>query len=160
MKVLAPKFQSWRLIILGEGPLRAELEKLRDSLGLGDQVELIGRVPDPWPWLNKSQIFLMSSRSEGFPNALCEAMVAGLPVVSTDCPSGPADIITPEEDGILVATEDPEAIAEGLARLMNSPDLREKLSAAAPKIGQKYSPETVFSTWDKLIVDILGSPSN
>lgn len=156
LKLLPPKYDSWRLIVLGEGKLRSELEQLRDDLGLQDRVMLPGRVTDPSPWLQNAQIFLMSSRSEGFPNALCEAMAAGLPVISTDCPSGPADIITPGVDGLLVPSEDSAAIANSLVQLMGSTELRIKLASAAPGICQRFSPESVLATWDDLIAKTAG----
>lgn len=107
-----------------------------------------GSVSDPWPWLKRAGIFLMSSRSEGFPNALCEAMAAGLPVISTDCPSGPADIITPEVDGLLVPNGDPAALAAAMQRLMMSTELRTRLAAAAPRVIERYSLESVLAAWD------------
>jgi glycosyltransferase involved in cell wall biosynthesis len=157
MKLLPPEYDSWRWVILGEGRLRTELEQLRNELGLRDRVFFAGQVKDPYPWLKHAQIFLMSSRSEGFPNALCEAMATGLPVVSTDCPSGPADIITPDVDGFLVPSEDPAAIATALTKLMGSEDLRAEFATKAPGICQRFSPESVLASWDALVADIIGA---
>ncbi len=156
LALLPAEFASWRLTILGEGPLRQELETLRDDLGLSDRVRLPGRVADPGPWMRSAGVFLLSSRSEGFPNALCEAMAAGLPVVATDCPSGPADIITPEVDGILVAPGDPAAIATGLARLIASPELRARFAAAAPRVVDRYSVNSVVAAWDRVLLEAAG----
>lgn len=147
----------WRLVILGEGPARRELESLRDKLGLADRVFLPGKVADPWIWLQKSEIFLMSSRSEGFPNALCEAMAAGMAAVSTDCPSGPSDIIIPEIDGILVPPGQPAAIAAALGRLMASEELRSRLAAAAPRVLERYALDMVLAAWDRALAEIAGT---
>ncbi len=156
MALLGPACADWRLVILGEGPERPNLERLHADLGLGDRARLAGQVADPWPWLRQAGIFLMSSRSEGFPNALTEAMAAGLPVISTDCPSGPADIITPGVDGLLVPTEDPAALAEALARLIDSGDLRTRLAAAAPGVLERYSLESVLAAWDRVLEECNG----
>lgn len=152
LALLPPELAGWRLVILGEGPARADLEALRDALHLGPRVELPGRVPDPAPWLRRADVFLLSSRGEGFPNVLCEAMAAGLPVLATDCPSGPADIIRPEVDGLLVQSENPAAIAAGLARLIADPDLRRRLAARAPEVLDRYAMPTVLAAWEEVLV--------
>ena len=147
----------WQFIILGEGPQRATLERLRDELGLTNRVYMPGRVADPTPWLQRAGIFLMSSRSEGFPNALAEAMAVGLPVLSTDCPSGPSDLITHGVDGMLVATEDPRAMALALGELMVSSDLRERLASAAPHVLDRFSQTSVLNAWDTLLAELVTS---
>lgn len=156
MALLPPACDAWRLVILGEGPERPALESLRGELGLGERVQLPGQVPDPRPWLRRAGIFLMSSRSEGFPNALCEAMAAGLPVVSTDCPSGPADIVTPGVDGLLVPPEDPPAMAAALARLIADGSFRARLAQAAPAVADRYSLDTVMTSWAALLAGVTG----
>ncbi|MEL6441899.1 MAG: glycosyltransferase family 4 protein, partial [Cyanobacteria bacterium J06621_8] len=89
---LKDDYPEWTLSILGEGTLREELESQRSRLKLGDRVYFPGRVENPAQLLKQADIFVMSSRFEGFPNALCEAMACGLPVISTDCPNGPREI--------------------------------------------------------------------
>lgn len=163
MSLLGPACAEWRLVILGEGPERPGLERLCAELGLGDRARLAGQVADPWPWLRQAGIFLMSSRSEGFPNALTEAMAAGLPVISTDCPSGPADIITPGIDGLLVPVEDPAAMAKALAQLIESEDLRTRFAKAAPGVLERYSLESVLAAWDEALeasAGLAGQPGN
>ncbi len=157
MALLPPSCADWRLVVLGEGILRSELESLRDELGLGDRVLLPGQVANPRPWLERAQIFLLSSRSEGFPNALCEAMAAGLPVISTDCPSGPANIITSETDGILIPTEDPRAMSAALARLITSEELRARLARAAPGVADRFSLDSVLAAWDAVLARATGN---
>lgn len=158
MALLPAALSDWRLVILGEGSQRAELEELRDGLGLADRVEMPGRVADPRPWLDRAQVFVMSSRTEGFPNALCEAMAAGLAVVSTDCPSGPADIITSGVDGLLVAPEDPKALAAAMTRLMEDRKLRRRLADAAPAISNRYAMGAVLQLWDELVAEVADGP--
>ena len=141
----------WQLVILGEGTERGGLEELVRSGGLGAIVRLPGRVRNPWPWLLAADAFVMSSRSEGFPNALCEAMVAGLPVISTDCPSGPGDLISDGVDGLLVAVNDIEALANAMIRLANSPALRLELGQRAALIKSRFHLSEVLKHWDVAI---------
>lgn len=90
------------LLILGDGPLRSQLEAEAERLGLHDAVVFAGFTTDPWPFYAAADLFVLSSDAEGFGNVLIEAMHAGLPVVSTDCPNGPREIIGSSEYGILV----------------------------------------------------------
>jgi GalNAc-alpha-(1->4)-GalNAc-alpha-(1->3)-diNAcBac-PP-undecaprenol alpha-1,4-N-acetyl-D-galactosaminyltransferase len=156
MAALPPEMANWRLVVLGEGPARAELEALRGELGLQMRVELAGQVADPTPWLRTAEIFLLSSRAEGFPNVLCEAMAAGLPAVATDCPSGPADIVTPAVDGLLVPAEDPAAMADALARLIAAPELRRQLGARAPGVLHRFSLPAVLAAWEQVLARAVG----
>ncbi len=155
LALLPPDLRAWRLAILGEGEARAELESLRDSLGLGDRVDLPGRVANPGPWLRAAQAFVFPSRSEGFPNALCEAMAAGLPVVAADCPSGPADIVTDGVNGLLVPPEDPRALAAALERLLREEALRAQLAGRAREVATRYAPSGVLASWDSLLNEVV-----
>jgi GalNAc-alpha-(1->4)-GalNAc-alpha-(1->3)-diNAcBac-PP-undecaprenol alpha-1,4-N-acetyl-D-galactosaminyltransferase len=144
---LRDKYPDWHLTILGEGSIRSELEVLRTQLDLGDVVHLPGQVQNVNAYLRQADIFVMSSRFEGFPMALCEAMACGLPVISADCLSGPREIITDGVDGILVATEDVEALVVGLDRLMSNPIERAKLAQAAPAVLDRFGLEQVMKMW-------------
>ncbi len=114
----------WRLVIWGEGPERAALEALRDRLGLTDRVDLPGLTERPGQWVEDATVFVLSSRFESFGNVVTEAMAAGLPVVTTDCPWGPGEIVRHGVDGWVVAPEDVAALADGLATLMADGELR------------------------------------
>lgn len=148
---------AWQLIILGEGDSRAELEQIIEASELGDTIRLQGRVLNPWPWLKAADVFVLSSHSEGFPNALCEAMAAGLPVVSTDCPSGPADLITDGEDGLLVPVDDADALAEHMLQLARSQELRTRLGAGAEQIRNRYRLAAILDLWDEIIAEVIGT---
>jgi len=106
------------LCIVGEGPLRRELEALSDELGVGLKVLLPG-LQDPAPFYKRARVFALSSTREGFGNVLVEAMQHGLPIVSTDCPSGPAEILEGGRYGRLVPVGDSEALAEALVQALN-----------------------------------------
>lgn len=110
-----------KLTILGEGSLRFELAALIAQLGLQDSVEMPGFVVDPYPWFRSADLFVLSSRWEGFGNVIVEALECGVPVVSTDCPSGPAEILAGGRYGRLVPIQDPTALATAIAQSLAEP---------------------------------------
>lgn len=121
-----------RLLILGEGQDRPALERLRDELGLQYHVEFPGFVDDPSPWLQRAACFVLSSRYEGLPAVLIEALANGCPVVSTNCPSGPAEILEDGRYGRLVAVDDVGAMADAIdATLSSPPDNAELVTRAS-----------------------------
>jgi glycosyltransferase involved in cell wall biosynthesis len=109
-----------RLVILGEGPLRSELEVQISSIGLVDSVALPGFSSNPMAWMARAAVFVLSSRSEGFPGVLLQAMACGAPVVSTDCPHGPREILQGGRWGELVPVGDPPAMAAAIQRQLQS----------------------------------------
>ncbi len=110
-----------RLIILGEGPQREVLEQLICNLELDGHVQLPGFVPNPYPYMARAAVFVLSSRREGFGNVLVEALAAGVPVVSTDCPGGPAEILEQGRYGRLVPVGDVDRLAEAILETLNHP---------------------------------------
>lgn len=109
------------LIILGEGELRVELEKLINSLHLDDNVQLPGFVDNPYAWMSHADLFVLSSISEGFGNVIVEAMACGTPVVSTDCPSGPTEILEGGLWGDLVSPGNPDLLAKAIIHSLDNP---------------------------------------
>ncbi|MFO8156160.1 MAG: glycosyltransferase [Pseudomonadota bacterium] len=132
-----------RLVLLGDGPDRAALLALRDELGLRDRVDFPGFQPNPAAWMAAADLFVLSSRYEGAPNVLVEALACGTPVVATDCPSGPRDILDGGRHGPLVPVGDVEAMADAMATTLDAPRPAGELRAAVadytiPVATQRY----------------------
>jgi GalNAc-alpha-(1->4)-GalNAc-alpha-(1->3)-diNAcBac-PP-undecaprenol alpha-1,4-N-acetyl-D-galactosaminyltransferase len=153
----SPQHPDWSLVIFGKGPGRNDLEELRDALGLSERVEMPGVVRDLPAVLSEADLFVLSSRWEGFPNALLEAMAAGLAVVSFDCRSGPREIITDGEDGVLVPPEDVNALARAIDRLMSDASERRRLGEHARRVGERFALDKVMAMWDDVVDDVVGT---
>ena len=120
-----------RLLLLGEGPERPALEKLAHELGVADNVRLVGRVADAPAYMARASVFALSSAWEGFGRVLVEALAVGCPVVSTDCPSGPREILEGGAIGPLVPVGDAAALAGALASVLDRPPSRQLLAKRA-----------------------------
>jgi GalNAc-alpha-(1->4)-GalNAc-alpha-(1->3)-diNAcBac-PP-undecaprenol alpha-1,4-N-acetyl-D-galactosaminyltransferase len=147
---LAPEFQEWRLVIVGDGPEHGALRALADSLGVLDRVALTGWMDTPEEALATSDVFVMSSRYEGFSNALLEAMGVGLPVVSTAC-GGSEEMIEHGVNGYVVAIDDAAGLAGAMRILMADAQLRERIGAAAAAASRRYTMQTIIPMWDALL---------
>jgi len=144
----------WSLVILGEGPLREDLQRQIEVASIADRVVMPGYVGNVADWYRRASIFVLSSRFEGFPNVLLEAMAFGLPAVSFDCKSGPSDIIRPGVDGLLVKTGDAAALANAMARLMDDGVLRMQMASEAVAVRERFSEQAVMTQWNRLIAEI------
>ncbi len=107
-----------RLVILGDGDQRGMLESLAVELGIGEHLVMPGFVDNPYAYMARAKVFVLSSRFEGLPTVLIEALALGLPVVSTDCPSGPSEILQQGRWGTLVPVDDEQALAEGILQAL------------------------------------------
>lgn len=141
----------WNLVILGDGCLMDVMRKRIEELNIGRAVFMPGRVSNPFSILARCDLFVLSSRYEGFPNSLLEAMACGLPVVSFECPSGPGDIIQHGVNGLLVRSEDTNALEKAIHSLMEDEVLRERMGRNAKKVIERFSPEKIMKQWDELI---------
>ncbi len=117
-----------RLLIIGEGEDREMLVRMVNEMGLNNEVELLGFQPNPFKYMARSSLLVLSSLYEGFGNVIVEAMALGLPVISTDCPSGPSEIIDGGKNGLLVPLEDAVAMAQAMVNVLTDDALRETLS--------------------------------
>ena len=152
---LCNKFPDWVLEIWGEGVQRKTLESLRDELGLRERVRFPGLTKEHHQTMSQVDIFVLSSRSEGFPNVLGEAMACGLPVVSFDCRSGPSELIQDGVNGLLVPPESIQELSSSLERLMASAELRKSLGEQAQKITEIYSLDKIVQSWEELIAEVV-----
>jgi glycosyltransferase involved in cell wall biosynthesis len=138
---------SHNLVVLGDGMLRDELTSMSASLGLKESVHFLGAVRDPFPIVRGAVAFVLSSRFEGWPNALAEAMALGVPVISTDCESGPSEIIRNADEGILVPVEDPHAMARAMRELSGDQPRRQRLARAARARTAELAPAKIAQKW-------------
>jgi GalNAc-alpha-(1->4)-GalNAc-alpha-(1->3)-diNAcBac-PP-undecaprenol alpha-1,4-N-acetyl-D-galactosaminyltransferase len=137
----------WTLILVGEGKKRQEYESLIETLGINEQVILVGNSNNVSAYYNKAKIFAFTSRFEGFPNALIEAMHFGLACVSTDCPSGPSDLISNNVNGILIPVEDQKSLELELNKLINSSSLIESFGKKAIQATETLDINTITNRW-------------
>jgi glycosyltransferase involved in cell wall biosynthesis len=149
----------WDLVVLGEGAERGRLEAQAAGLGLAGRVFLPGRAGNMADWYRRAALFVMSSRFEGFPNALAEAMAHGLPAVSFDCDTGPAEIIRPGLDGLLVPAGDTGALAEAMAALMDDDSRRAAMAAEAETVRDRFSIGRIGAQWEELFRSLAAGPS-
>jgi GalNAc-alpha-(1->4)-GalNAc-alpha-(1->3)-diNAcBac-PP-undecaprenol alpha-1,4-N-acetyl-D-galactosaminyltransferase len=152
---VADNHPEWTMTILGEGEMRSELEDLCAELGLEDRVFMPGIVKNVDAHLRKADIFILPSRFEGFPVTLCEAMACGVPVIASNCLSGPREIVHNDIDGMLVPPNNVEALAVALNRLMSDPGKRQYFSHHAPKVLDRFGLEPVMGIWDRAISQAL-----
>jgi len=158
---VAHDFPDWHLRICGSGRLRDRLLAMIDEAGIASQVTLEGPAEDMGGTMAEASIFAMSSRFEGFPLILLEAMSKGMAVVSFDCPTGPADMIDDRVNGILVRpNRDPDAFAEGLRAMMADADLRRRCAAAAPATAHAYTMDAIGPQWEALLGELAAARSS
>jgi len=156
---VAAAHPDWSLRIFGEGQKRAHLEALAAELGIADHVALPGRVRDLRAELERASIFALSSRFEGLPMVLLEAMSEGLAIVSFDCRTGPRELLEDGRDGVLVPDGDEAALSRALLELVEDRERRRRLGAAARERARELSLGAVGARWDALLDELLAARS-
>lgn len=152
---VAESFLDWDLHIYGDGPLKQELESLIAVFGLHDRVVLMGRTKEPWRVMAEADAFVMTSKHEGFPNALLEAMAVGLPCVVFDCQSGPREITRDGQDALLVPLNDHEGLVGALSRIMGDEALRMVMGRRAREsVTSRFDLSAVVQRWDRLFLEV------
>jgi GalNAc-alpha-(1->4)-GalNAc-alpha-(1->3)-diNAcBac-PP-undecaprenol alpha-1,4-N-acetyl-D-galactosaminyltransferase len=143
--------KEWKLILIGKGPNEKKLMNLIEKYNLSQNITILSNIKDIETYYNKSSIFVFTSKAEGFPNVLLEAMHFGLPSISTDCNFGPSEIIKDGENGFLVPVDDQEELNNKLSLLLNDAKLQKQFSKQAIESTKKYMSPVVTRQWELLI---------
>ncbi|NJP88583.1 glycosyltransferase family 4 protein [Nonomuraea sp. FMUSA5-5] len=154
-ETVAAAHPDWKLRIYGAGPQEANLRQQIAEAGLEDKVELPGPTTDVGAELEKASIYVLSSRHEGFPMTILEAMAKGLAIVSFNSPHGPKEMITHEVDGLLVKPRTNANLAESIIRVIEDEPLRRSLAARALETARTYDVDVIGEKWDALLADLL-----
>lgn len=141
------EFPDWSLDIYGDGPDRVRLQCQIDRLGLTGKVELKGNTKHIREALLDASCFVLSSRWEGMPLVMIEAMTCGLPLISYNCPSGPEDLITDDENGYLIPVGNEAEFATKIMDLIRNDGLRMELGAGSRRASERYAPEKIMAVW-------------
>lgn len=155
--MLSEKYRDWDLVILGEGSESRRLLDMIANLGLQGRVFMPGRVGNICDWYTRANLYVMSSRLEGFPNTLVEAMSYGCAAVSYDCDTGPRDIIRDQVDGLLVRpVGDSNALATTLNLIMGDDVLREEMGNEAIIVRERFSLQAIYCLWQAILENSPG----
>lgn len=145
------------LLILGEGEQRQAIEKLIEVHNLKHHVQLLGFHSNPYAYMASSDLFVLSSEYEGFGNVIVEAMACGTPVISTDCPHGPNEIIQQGHNGILVPVKDPDALAKAILKVLNNKNLHATLKKNGIERSKDFEAHKIAKQYEKAFYDTLSS---
>lgn len=155
------RFPEYRLMIYGEGEDRKKLEDKIAEMHLQDRVFLPGSISNVPEVLEKTSAFLLTSDSEGLPNAVIEAMALGVPVIATDCPcGGPAYLIKDGENGMLVPCNDTEKLASALGRVLENREFAGELGRHALYVREKFAPEKALAAWETYLRSVCGGAAH
>ncbi|MFO0920034.1 MAG: glycosyltransferase, partial [Planctomycetaceae bacterium] len=145
---------AFQLAILGQGPLEADLRRQIDELRLQDHVHLLGFQRNPYGYLKSADLFVLSSRFEGLPGVLIEALACRTPVVSTDCPTGPREILGEGEFGPLTPVDDANALAEAMQRVLEQPPPAETRERARQSVLERYETQNCLRQLEAILEQV------
>ncbi|MBO9518196.1 MAG: glycosyltransferase [Porphyrobacter sp.] len=157
-----------RLVLIGTGPLHAELRALGDQVGLGERLVMPGFIENPYALLVRAGLFILSSNAEGFPNALVEAMAVGVPVIATDCRSGPSEVLAVSldrasvvdgEGGLLVPANDVPAMTDAIV-LMEDPQLSRSFGERGRRRAAEFSVDRAVGAYWQIIESVIGNEAS
>ncbi len=154
---VAAKHPDWQLRIFGSGAEEEGLQQQINELAVGDNVRLMGFTQQLPEELGKASIYVLSSRFEGFPMVLLEAMGCGLPVVSFDCPTGPSDLVNHDRGGLIVANNDIDKLAAGILELIEDDTRRKAFGAAAFEKATEYQTPVIAERWENLLAELAAA---
>lgn len=155
---IARDYPDYKLVIYGDGELRQSLINKVERMGLSAQIELPGRINNVADTIKKATVFVLSSQTEGSPNVLIEAMMLGLPVISTDCPcGGPAELITNGVNGVLTPVNDVEKMQDNLQKILSDLQFAEQIGRAASSTRAIYSPKIVLNEWKQFLEGLVNT---
>jgi len=143
-----------KLIIIGEGEEKSTLRSMIKALDLSDRVNMMGFQKNPYKYMSKALCLVLPSNYEAFPNVIIEAMVCGCPVISTDCPFGPSEIIQNEKNGILIPVNDASGLSSALEKIVSDEKLRTKLIENAYETVKNYDIEKIVQEYKKAILEV------
>lgn len=158
-KTVDSRHPDWSLSIFGSGSLKETLQKQIDSAGLNGKVILEGNTGEMRKELLDSSCLVMSSKFEGFPMILLEALATGLPIVSYDCPKGPSEIVTIGANGYLAKVGDTATLAQGICSVISNEDMRKRYGAESKRRSENFTLQKTMEKWDTLFKEITGSGS-
>jgi len=141
-----------KLVLLGEGPLKPELHRLASDLGIDKHVHFLGWRSNPFQYMGRSSLFVLTSNYEGFGNVLVEAMACGCPVISTDCPSGPREILQDGKYGLLVPVGDEAKLVEAMKTALTDEALRSRLAAAGVQRARDFDLPVIAKQYEEVLL--------
>jgi glycosyltransferase involved in cell wall biosynthesis len=151
---LSQRYPDWNLLILGEGSQRSDLEGLVAELGMRERISLPGRVKNPYDYFRKGDLFVLPSKYEGLPNALCEAMACGMAVVAANCSPGVAEVVHDGINGLLAESENVDSLAGAMEKLMSDRARRASLGEQASLSVEPYNLNKVMALWEDLVREL------
>lgn len=153
LDIVLKRFPNTELILVGGGTEKGKLKKLSDDLSISDKIHFEDTKDNPYVYMENSDIFVLPSRWEGLPNVLIEAMIFGLPIVSTDCISGPREILIKEEKeiGKLVPVFDYKKMAEEISEIIGNVNLQKELSEKSKERSKDFSKDVIFPIYEKAL---------
>jgi glycosyltransferase involved in cell wall biosynthesis len=149
------KIQPVRLVMIGDGPLRDELEQLADQLGISENVWFAGHQNNPYKFMAQSDVFVLTSIYEGIANVLAEALASGVPVVATDCPTGPTEVLLGGRAGKLVPVGDATAVSAAIKQFLDDSSLNDLFSDGIAESLKRFQPEMAAKAYVDLMQRLI-----